>query len=109
MTTRRPAEVFPPGDFIQEILEARGWTQADLAEVLGRPVSLVNDLLAGRRGITPQTAQELAAAFDTSPEYWMNLDAAYQLSRVRADERGAIGRRAKLYARAPLKEMVRRG
>jgi HTH-type transcriptional regulator/antitoxin HigA len=109
MTTRRPAEVFPPGDFIQEILEARGWTQADLAEILGRPVSLVNDLLAGRRGITPQTAQDLAAAFDTSPEYWMNLDSSYQLSRVRADERGAIGRRARLYARAPVKEMVRRG
>ena len=37
MSERIPAEIFPPGDFIKEELEAREWTQRDLAEILGRP------------------------------------------------------------------------
>ncbi len=108
MTTRRPAEVFPPGETLREELEARGWSQADLAEILGRSEGLVSDIVAGKRGISPETARGLAAAFGTSAEFWMNLDAAYQLSKVR-DDGDAITRRAKLYAKAPVKDMIRRG
>jgi HTH-type transcriptional regulator/antitoxin HigA len=82
MTARRPAEVFPPGDFLREEMEARGWTQTDLADMLGWSTTLVHQLLMGERSITPETAQGLAAALGTSPEFWMNLDAAYQLGRV---------------------------
>lgn len=109
MATRRPAEVFPPGDFLREELEAREWTQTDLAEILGRPVGTVNEIISGKRGVTPETARGLAAALGTTPELWMNLDAAYQLSRVGDDRGDAIARRAKLYGKAPVKEMVRRG
>lgn len=52
MTQRVPAEVFPPGELIREELEARGWTQTDLAEILGRPLKLVNDIILGKRTIT---------------------------------------------------------
>ena len=41
MMTRNPAEVFPPGEFVREELEARGWTQTDLAAILGRPLRLL--------------------------------------------------------------------
>lgn len=110
MTTRRPAEVFPPGEILRDELEARGWTQTDLAEILGRPVGTVSEIISGKRGITPDTARGLGAALGTTPEFWMNLDATYQLSRVRDDDnRDLIARRAKLYAKAPVKEMVRRG
>ena len=40
-----PAEVFPPGEFIREELEARGWSLQDLAEILGRPPRSVSELL----------------------------------------------------------------
>lgn len=81
MDERVPAEVFPPGAFIREELEARGWTQRDLAEILGRPLSAINQIILAKRGITPKTAQELAAAFGTSAQFWLNLETAYRLSR----------------------------
>jgi HTH-type transcriptional regulator/antitoxin HigA len=107
--TRRPAEVFPPGEFLKEELEERGWTQTDLAEILGRTVTLVNEIISGKRGISPETAKGLAAALGTSPELWMNLDASYQLSKVGRGSEEEVCRRAKIYGKAPVKEMIRRG
>ena len=89
-----PAAVFPPGDFIREELSARGWTQADLARVLGRPLQSVNQIVNGRKRITEQTAAELAEAFGTSAELWLNLETAYRLSRVKPVDPD-IARRAK--------------
>lgn len=108
MNNRIPAEVFPPGDFLREELEARGWTQTDLAEILGRPVRALNEIIAGRRSITPETARGLAEAFGTSAEYWMNLESAYQLSKVRNNGEG-VGRKASLYSKAPITHMIKRG
>jgi len=62
------ADVFAPGDFIREELETRGWTQADLAKVLGRPLQAINEIINGRKRITAETAKELAAALGTSPD-----------------------------------------
>ena len=110
MTTRRPAEMVPPGEILKEELEARGWTQGDLAEIIGRHPNTVNGVIAGKRGISPDMARVLAAALGTSAELWLNLDAAYQLFHGRDDrDDDAVSRRAKLYAKAPVKEMVRRG
>lgn len=106
---RRPAEVFPPGEFLRDELDARGWSQVELAEILGRPAGLITDIVKGRRGISAETARGLSAAFGTSAEYWMNLESSYQLSQLDDDERGTIARRAKLYAKAPIKDMARRG
>lgn len=108
MATRIPAEVFPPGEFIKDELEARDWTQLDLAEVLGRPAKLVSELLAAKRQITPQTATELAGAFGTDPQFWMNLESAYQLSKTN-QQSDAVARRSKLYEIAPVKELMKRG
>src|SRR5438093_1221697 len=104
---RIAAEVFPPGEFIKEELEARGWTQADLAEVLGTYPRLVNEIILGKRSITRETAKALGDAFGTDPRLWMHLEAAYQLSKVR-DRDIAVARRAKLYSIAPIREMTRR-
>jgi addiction module HigA family antidote len=47
------------------------------------PVQRINELVRGKRGITPDTAWLLAKALGTSPEFWMNLQAAYDLARGR--------------------------
>lgn len=106
-TLPRRAESFPPGDVIKEEMEARGWSQVELAEILGRPARLVNELLAGKRAITPETAQGLAAAFGTSAEFWMNLESQWQLAKIKVDD--GVARRSRLYANFPVKDMIRRG
>ena len=107
-TDYMPAEVFPPGEFIREELEERGWTQEDLAEILGRPLRLVNEIIMAKRGITPETASGLGAALGTSPQFWMNLESIYRLSQVRSKDANTVERRARLYSIAPIKDMIKR-
>ena len=104
------AEVFSPGEYIKEFLEGRGWTQDDLAAILGRPLQLVNEIILGKRGVTPETAKGLAEAFETSAQLWLNLDAAWQLYKARSTQPDpAIALRARIYSKGPIKEMVKRG
>jgi len=107
MRDRKLAEVFPPGEFIKEELEARGWAQDDLADILGRPTRLVNELIAGKRGITPETAKGLGEAFGTSARFWMNLESIYRLSLSDSGQK-LVARRAALYEKAPIRAMIRR-
>jgi HTH-type transcriptional regulator / antitoxin HigA len=110
MPERIPAEVFPPGEFLADELAERGWTQTEFAEIIRRPVKLVNEIIAGRKSVTPETARELAAALGTSPQYWLNLETAYQLWKTAPnDSEQAISREAKLRARFPVREMIKRG
>lgn len=102
------AETFPPGEFLRDELEARGWSQTQLAEIMDRPVRLINEIIAGKKGITPETAIQLGDSLGTGPELWMNLESQYQLSKVGASD-GQVARRAKLYERFPVREMIKRG
>lgn len=109
MTERIPAEVFPPGEIIRDELEARNWTQGDLAEIMGRPVQTINEIIAGKKAITPETARGFGDAFGTGAKFWLDLETAYRLSLARADEGFSdVARRAKLFEMAPIKEMIRR-
>lgn len=108
MTDKKVVEVFPPGEFIKEELQARNWSQVELAEIIGRNPNMVNELVMGKRSVTPGTAKALGDAFGTSAQYWMNLESSYQLWHIK-DIDNTIARRAKLYEIAPVKEMVRRG
>ena len=108
MNARVPAEVFPPGEFLREELEAREWSQQELADILDRPPRLISELIAGKRAITPETAKGLADAFGTSPDYWMNLESQYQLSKVKLSNDN-VARKARLYDKFPVREMLRRG
>lgn len=103
-----PAEVFSPGDFLRDELDARGWTQAEFAEIIGSSTRLVNEIIAGKRSVTPETAVNLAAALGTSAQVWMNLESAYQLSKV-APRAERISREANLREKFPVREMIKRG
>lgn len=108
MNARMPAEVFPPGDFLKEELDKRGWTQVELSEILARPPRLISEIVSAKRAITPETAKGLAAALSTTPEFWMNLETSYRLSKASFGASNVVARRARLYAKFPVKEMLRR-
>ena len=93
----KPAQVFPPGEFIRDELESRNWSQSDLAKILGRPIQTINMIVNGRKSITVETAKALGLAFGTGPELWLNLETAYQLHSS-PDADPEIPKRAKLVA-----------
>jgi len=74
-----------PGEVLrEEFLEPLALTQVRLAKHLGIPVQRINELVRGKRGVTPETAWLLAGAFGTTPEFWLNLQANHDLIRARA-------------------------
>lgn len=108
MKSNIPAEVFSPGEFLREEIEARDWSQVELAQIIGKTPAFVNEILTAKRGITPETAQALSDALGTSPQLWLNLESSYRLSLTSGHDK-SIARRAKVYAKAPVNEMMKRG
>ena len=68
---------------LKEFLEPMGQTQKALAMHVGIPIQRVNEIVRGKRGISPETAWLFAEAFGTSPEFWLNLQATHDLSANR--------------------------
>jgi addiction module HigA family antidote len=87
---RTLAKAFPPGDFIREELEHRGWTQQQLAVRMGRPLQTVNMIINGRKAITAETASQLETVFGPSAAYWMNLEAIWQLYKLAEKRKAAL-------------------
>jgi addiction module HigA family antidote len=74
-TSTHPGQVL-----LKDFLEPMKLSQTDLAKHLGVPIQRINELVRGKRGVTPDTAWLLAKAFGTSPEFWMNLQVYYDLT-----------------------------
>ncbi len=79
-----------PGEvLLQEFLIPWGISQHQLALHIGISASRINEIVRGRRGITGDTALRLARATQTTPEFWLNLQALYDLETAR----DAVGER----------------
>jgi HTH-type transcriptional regulator / antitoxin HigA len=79
----RPFRPVSPGEILRDELEARGWTQKELAKKIRRPAQAVNEIVTGRKQITADTALAFADAMGTSAEFWMNLEVSYRLDLAR--------------------------
>jgi antitoxin HigA-1 len=82
MLPRHRIATHPGQVLLHEFLEPMGLTQAQLARALAIPLNRVNELVRGKRGVTPETAILLAGYFKNSAEFWMNLQTAHDLTRV---------------------------
>jgi len=80
---KKPAIVYPVGEYLRDELEARGWTPIDFAGRIGWPVHLVSQIINGERGITVRSAIDIGGGLGTSAELWINLDTAYKLWKLR--------------------------
>lgn len=87
-------EPIHPGEILMEdFIEGFGITQNKLAVSIGVPPRRINEIVHGKRGITADTAIRLARYFDTSEEFWMNLQSNYELRlerRTLSDKIAAI-------------------
>lgn len=73
-----------PGQILRhEFLEAHGVSQVAFAKHIGVPLQRLNEIVRGKRGVSPETAWLLAAALGTTPEFWLNLQAQHDLARSR--------------------------
>lgn len=86
----RKREPTSPGEILlEEFLKPLGLTQRRLADHLGCDVKVINRIVNGRVGVTPEMALKLGAAFQTSPEFWLNAQKAVDLYRA-AEALGAL-------------------
>lgn len=67
----------------EEFLIPLGLTQVALAKHLEISTQRINELVRGKRGVTPETAWLLAGAFGTTPQFWLNLQTNYDLATNR--------------------------
>jgi addiction module HigA family antidote len=92
--TRDPNElgvVVSPGEMLlEEFMRPLGVKQTDLAADLGVSLNRLNEIVLGKRGITADTALRLARRFKTSPQFWMRLQADWDLAQALAREQRPV-------------------
>lgn len=76
-----------PGEMLkEEFLFPLGITQRELANSIHVPYQRINELINGKRGVTPSTALRLAKFFGNTPGFWMNLQLRWDLYRAQSAE-----------------------
>ncbi|WP_237184976.1 HigA family addiction module antitoxin [Rothia nasimurium] len=108
------AQAFPVGEYLSDELEARGWSQQDFAEIIGRPVQFISEIISGKRELTKESAAQIAMAFGASPELWLNLQTQYQVWVQSQDadfqeKLSNIERKARQRELAPVSLLIKRG
>ena len=87
-TEREPTH---PGEMLlEEFLVPAGLTQRELADAIHVPYQRINEIVNGRRGVTPSTALRLAKFFGMSPGFWLNLQLRWDLYHAQQEEEAAL-------------------
>ena len=90
MSQRMPRNPTHPGEMLlEEFLKPMGISQVAFAHHIGVSFKRINEIVRGKRAITPETAWLFAQALDTSPQFWMNLQTTYDLVHRRVERRVA--------------------
>jgi addiction module HigA family antidote len=88
-----------PGEMLlEEFLKPLGLSQHQLAMQIRVPSTRIGEIVRGKRAITPDTALRLARFFDNSPEFWLNLQQMYDLTKARLELSKKIERDIEVYA-----------
>lgn len=99
----------PPGELLAETLETANLTQADLARRMGRPAQAINEIVRGSKEITAETAIQLERVVGVPAHVWLGLEAEYQHTKARREDRQRLQHEAKVAARFPCAAMRRLG
>ena len=74
-----------PGSILRDELETLGMSARKFAEHIHVPHNAITEIMNGERAISAQMAIRLGQAFNSTPQYWMNLQSIYDLKRARAE------------------------
>ncbi|MBZ0189161.1 MAG: HigA family addiction module antidote protein [Candidatus Obscuribacterales bacterium] len=99
----------PPGEILQEALEERGMSQAELAERTGRPTKTINEIIQGKTAITAETALQLERVLGVPARFWTRLEALYQEYRVKAREALDLADHSCWLDELPISSMAKKG
>ena len=99
----------PPGDVLEEELEALGMTQKELAARLGRPAQAINEIINAKKAITPDTAIGLEKVLGIDAQFWNGLETDYRMVLARNRERDTLTANLDHLSNYPVREMVKRG
>ncbi len=80
-------ETSHPGKFIGKEIEERGWSQVYFANILGINKSEVNNIIHGRKNLTPRLALRVSSAFGTSIDMWLNLQNMYDVGQIHKNKK----------------------
>ncbi len=105
----QPTVVTPPGETLADLLDERCMTQTELAQRMGRPVSKINEIINGKRSITPGTALQLERVLGASSAYWLNHEAHYQAYQKQLEEEANLSQWHDWLDRMPVKQMKELG
>ena len=108
-TSYEPDLVSPPGETLQDVLEERGLSQAQLAERMGRPKKTINEIIQAKAAITPDTALQLELVLQIPAHFWLAREAKYRASLARHEEHKRIELDVKFLDDLPMKEMINFG
>jgi len=100
--------IMHPGVYIKEEMDERGWSQRDLAFILGCSEQAINPILNGKRGISPDMAKAFGLAFNVPAEFFANLQQTYDLSQARMPD-PSVALRRDMQSLYPVREMIKRG
>lgn len=90
MTIKNGLPPIHPGEFLKEALEELGTSQAEFARVIRVSPMRVSHVINGTRPVTAELALLIGRAFGQSPQYWLNLQAAYDLKTAEQGIRGRL-------------------
>jgi addiction module HigA family antidote len=101
-----PDVAIPPGELLAETLEALNLTQADLAARMGRPVQAINEIIKGKKEITPESALAIERVLGTPAYIWVNLERGYRLNLARLADLARTEKEAQYLKGFPYKELA---
>jgi HTH-type transcriptional regulator/antitoxin HigA len=105
----RPDVVTPPGETLQEAIEALGMTKAELAARIGKTPKTVGEIIKHGAPVTPSTAMELEKVLGIPSSFWNNRERRYRESLARQEERKRLEKRVGWLKSFPVREMVKAG
>lgn len=101
-----PDYVSPPGETLEEILEEKGMSQAELAERTGRPKKTISEIINGKAAITPETALQLERVLGVSASFWNNRERQYREALAHQEENKRLKNQVSWLKQIPVRDMT---